>query len=100
MKISVVTATWNCATTLGDCLDSVAAQSHPDREHIVIDGASQDGTLAQLQARRSQLAVLLSEPDRGIYDALNKGIARATGDVPAQLALPFPVAVTPSSLLR
>ena len=81
MKISVVTATWNCAATLGDCLDSVAAQSHPDCEHIVIDGASQDGTLALLQARHSQLAVLLSEPDQGIYDALNKGIARATGDV-------------------
>jgi glycosyltransferase len=81
LKISIITATYNCAQTLGDCLSSVASQTYANREHIVIDGASQDGTLDVLQARRSQLAVLLSEPDRGIYDALNKGIAHASGDV-------------------
>ena len=81
MKISVITATYNCATTLGDCLSSVASQTHANREHVVIDGASQDGTLDVLQARRSQLAAMVSEPDRGIYDALNKGIAHASGDV-------------------
>ena len=81
MKISVITATWNCAATLGDCLVAVKRQTHTDREHVVIDGASSDGTLELLQARRDQLAVLVSEPDRGIYDALNKGIARASGDV-------------------
>jgi glycosyltransferase involved in cell wall biosynthesis len=81
IRISVVTATWNCAVTLAHCLDSVAAQTHAQREHLVIDGASTDGTLGMLEARRNQLAVLLSEPDQGIYDALNKGIARATGDV-------------------
>ena len=81
MKISVITATWNCVGTLGDCLDSVASQQWRDREHLVIDGASTDGTVALLDSRREQLAVVLSEPDRGIYDALNKGIARATGDV-------------------
>lgn len=81
VKISIITATWNCADTVGDCLDSVAAQSWPHREHLVIDGASRDATLELLTTRRAQLAVLLSEPDRGIYDALNKGIARASGDV-------------------
>ncbi len=81
LKLSVVTATFNCAATLADCLDSVAQQTHAHREHVVIDGASRDGTLALLQSRRAQLAVLLSEPDHGIYDALNKGIARCTGDV-------------------
>lgn len=81
VKISVVTATWNCAETIADCLGSMAAQSYAQREHLVIDAASTDGTLEILEARRNQLAVLLSEPDRGIYDALNKGIARATGDV-------------------
>ncbi|OYU12446.1 MAG: hypothetical protein CFE38_08240 [Comamonadaceae bacterium PBBC1] len=81
MKISIITATYNCAQTLGDCLSSVASQAYANREHVVIDGASQDGTLDVLQASRSQLAVLLSEPDRGIYDALNKGIAHASGDV-------------------
>ncbi len=81
MKISVITATWNCADTIGDCLASVAGQSYPDREHIVIDGASPDGTLSVLEAHRAQLAVLVSEPDQGIYDALNKGLSRASGEV-------------------
>jgi glycosyltransferase len=81
MKISVVTVTFNCATTVADCLGSVAGQSYPDREHIVIDGASLDGTQEVLQGHREELAVLVSEPDEGIYFGLNKGIARATGDV-------------------
>ena len=81
MKISIITATWKCAGTIADCLASVAGQSYPDREHLVIDGASTDGTLAILEAHRAQLAVLISEPDRGTYDALNKGIARASGEV-------------------
>lgn len=81
IKISVVTATWNCASTISDCLDSVANQTYPHREHIVIDGVSRDGTINVLQAHCGQLAVLLSEPDKGIYDALNKGIALSSGDV-------------------
>lgn len=81
VKISIITATWNCAETVGDCLDSVAGQTWPNREHVVIDGASRDATVEVLESRRTQLSVLVSEPDRGIYDALNKGIARATGDV-------------------
>lgn len=64
-----------------DCLASVAGQTWPHRQHVVVDGASTDGTLEVLQAHRQQLAVLQSEPDRGIYDALNKGLALATGDV-------------------
>jgi glycosyltransferase involved in cell wall biosynthesis len=81
LRVSVITATWNVADTVGDCLDSVSAQSWPHREHVVIDGASRDGTLDVLQSRRDQLAVLVSEPDGGIYDALNKGIERASGEV-------------------
>lgn len=81
VQISVITVTRNCAATVGDCLASVAAQAWPRREHVVIDGASTDGTLALLEARRAHLAVLVSEPDEGIYDALNKGIAKARGDV-------------------
>ena len=81
MKISIITATWQCADTVGDCLVSVAGQTHADREHIVIDGASPDGTLAVLEAHRPQLAALVSEPDSGIYHALNKGLALATGEV-------------------
>jgi glycosyltransferase len=81
MKISVITATWNCAETVGDCLASLAGQSYAAREHILIDGGSSDGTMDVLNAHRAGLAVLVSEPDAGIYDALNKGIARATGEV-------------------
>lgn len=81
VKISIITATWNCDTTISDCLASVAAQTWNQREHIVIDGASTDLTFEILQQHRSQLAVLVSENDRGIYDALNKGIACASGDV-------------------
>ena len=81
IKISVITATWNCVDTISDCLDSVATQSWGNIEHVVIDGASTDGTLAVLEARRDAIAVLVSEEDKGIYDALNKGIERATGEV-------------------
>ncbi len=81
MKISIITVTCECVATVGDCLASVASQTHADREHLVIDGASADGTLAVLEAHRPQLAVLVSEPDRGLYYALNKGLARATGEV-------------------
>jgi glycosyltransferase len=81
MKLSVVTAVYNCADTLPDCLDSVAGQTHGDVEHILIDGASIDGTLELLQARRAQLSRLLSEPDDGIYFGLNKGVALARGEV-------------------
>lgn len=81
VKISLVTATWNCAGTVAECLASVASQSYANREHVIIDGASRDDTLRVLQSHRDHLAVLLSEPDRGIYDALNKGIARASGDI-------------------
>jgi glycosyltransferase involved in cell wall biosynthesis len=81
VKISVITATWNCVGTVTDCLASVAAQTWPHLEHVVIDGASRDGTVDRLNAHHDQLAVLVSEPDRGIYDALNKGIILASGDV-------------------
>lgn len=81
VRLSLITATWNCAGTLVDCLASVAGQSYTNREHVLIDGASRDDTPRILEQHRDQLAVLVSEPDRGIYDALNKGIARASGDV-------------------
>lgn len=81
MKISVVTATYNAAQTLEECLLSVARQTHRDIEHWVIDGGSRDGTQAIVEQHRSALAGYVSEPDQGIYDALNKGIARSSGDV-------------------
>jgi glycosyltransferase involved in cell wall biosynthesis len=81
MRISVVTVVRNCVDTIADNLRSVASQRHPAVEHVVIDGASTDGTRALLERHRHALGVLVSEPDRGIYDAMNKGIAASRGDV-------------------
>lgn len=81
MKISLVTATYNCAPTIRDCLRSVADQGHSDLEHIVVDGASTDGTVEILRQEAGQIHRLISEHDRVIYDALNKGVAAASGEV-------------------
>jgi glycosyltransferase len=81
MRISLITATYNNSETVLDTLSSVAEQTHRDIEYLVIDGASTDGTLDILRAHRSQIDVLVSEPDRGIYDALNKALSRASGEV-------------------
>jgi glycosyltransferase involved in cell wall biosynthesis len=81
MKISIITATLNSASVIDYCLASVQSQKHYDIEHIIIDGASTDGTLSLLKTKREQFKVLVSEPDKGIYDAMNKGINLATGDI-------------------
>ncbi|MHB8789336.1 MAG: glycosyltransferase family 2 protein [Desulfobulbaceae bacterium] len=81
MKISVVTTCFNAAGTILDCLESVKGQTHPDVEHVVVDAASTDGTLALLEEYKESLARVISEPDRGIYDGMNKGLRLATGDV-------------------
>ena len=81
MKISIITAIRNSHATIADALDSALAQDHPDKELIVIDGASTDGTLDVIQRYAGRLAHLVSEPDHGIYDALNKGLRLAKGEV-------------------
>ncbi|KQM81675.1 glycosyl transferase [Sphingomonas sp. Leaf23] len=81
MKISIVTVSYNAAATIADTIASVQAQDHLDIEHIIVDGASSDGT-AEVVARMADARTRwISEPDRGLYDAMNKGIALATGDV-------------------
>jgi len=80
MKISIITVCFNSATTISDTLRSVAEQTHADIEHIVVDGASADQTLAVVRANASDKLKLISEPDQGIYDAMNKGIAAASGE--------------------
>ncbi|GGB08410.1 glycosyltransferase family 2 protein [Puia dinghuensis] len=80
MKISIITATYNSAATVRDTLLSVSGQHHTDVEHIVVDGASTDSTLA-IVGDFPHVARLISEKDKGIYDAMNKGIAAATGEV-------------------
>ncbi|KHQ50193.1 glycosyltransferase family 2 protein [Mameliella alba] len=80
-SISIVTAVYNRASTLEQALDSVAAQTHPEIEHVIQDGGSTDGTLELIKARLPSNISLVSEPDNGLYDAINKGISRCTGDV-------------------
>jgi len=81
LKVSVITATYNSASVVEDCLASVAEQIYENIEHVLIDGSSADSTLEVLQNHRPALAKIVSEPDDGIYDALNKGIKHATGEV-------------------
>lgn len=82
IKISVITATWNCVGTVADAVSSLSSQTYPTIEHVWIDGASTDGTKEVLaRFHKEERGVLISEPDNGIYDALNKGINYATGDV-------------------
>lgn len=80
-KISIITVCFNSEATLEDTLRSVAEQSHPDIEHIVIDGKSTDGTMAIVDRYRHRIARTVSEPDAGVWDAMNKGLALATGDI-------------------
>ena len=81
MKISIITVTLNSEKVLNDCLDSIATQKHNNIEHIIIDGASTDGTLNIIKKRKKQPKIIVSEKDNGIYDAMNKGIRYATGDI-------------------
>lgn len=80
MRLSVITVCYNSATTIAETLSSVAAQTGVEVEHIVIDGASPDGTLAVIRNHPWKPARVISEPDRGLYDAMNKGIDAATGE--------------------
>ena len=84
-SFSIITVCYNSAATIVDTLHSVAQQTYPHVEHIVIDGGSSDDTVALARAHGRAGLVLVSEPDRGIYDAMNKGLRRATGDVVAFL---------------
>lgn len=81
MKISLITVSWNNAGVIRTCLDSVAGQDHPDMEYIVIDGASTDGTQDIVRSYGDLVDYFVSESDKGIYDAMNKGVALATGEV-------------------
>lgn len=78
--VSIITSTYNAAATFERCLKSVLSQSRSDWEYIVIDGGSSDGTLELLRRHENDIDYWLSEPDDGVYDALNKGIALANGE--------------------
>lgn len=79
-RISIVTVCLNSVATLERTIESVHSQTYPNIEHIVIDGGSTDGTLDIIRRYEKHFASWTSEPDRGLYDAMNKGIARASGE--------------------
>ena len=88
IKFSIITCTWNAAEVVERTLESVLSQSWAQIEHVIIDGASKDNTLQLVEAYRKRNAeeetehdiVVVSEPDRGLYDAMNKGLKYANGD--------------------
>ncbi|CAE6881618.1 glycosyltransferase family 2 protein [Vibrio sp. B1FLJ16] len=81
MKVSIITATYNSASTVLDTLRSLNQQTYADIDYIVIDGGSKDDTVSVIEQHCSRVSKIVSEPDQGIYDALNKGIELATGDI-------------------
>lgn len=81
MRISIITATYNSSAHIADCVKSVNDQTYRDIEHIIVDGASKDNTVKIIEETPNRVAKIVSEPDKGIYDAMNKGISLATGDV-------------------
>lgn len=81
MKVSIITVCYNSENTIRNTIESVLAQNFSDVEYIIVDGASKDGTMAIINDFRNQIAMVISESDKGIYDAMNKGIMAATGDI-------------------
>ena len=78
--VSIITAVFNGEAVLNGCLQSVLSQDYPNIEHIIVDGGSTDGTLSLLRGCDSHIALWISEPDKGVYDAWNKGVALARGE--------------------
>ena len=86
MKVSIVTVVYNGEKVIDDCVLSVLSQTYKDIEYILIDGGSTDGTLAKLEKYKEHISILVSEPDKGIYDAMNKGMKTANGE--SELTVP------------
>ena len=81
MKVSIITVCFNSSATIRDTIESVLEQDYQDIEYIIVDGGSKDSTMDIVNEYSDQVATIVSEPDKGIYDAMNKGIRLATGDV-------------------
>lgn len=81
MKVSIITVAFNSVKTIEDTINSVLSQDFPEIEYIVVDGGSTDGTVNIIEKYQDRISKWVSEKDRGMYDAMNKGIAMATGDV-------------------
>ena len=80
-KISIITITFNSEKTLEETIESVLSQNYPNLEYLIIDGGSSDGTLEIVKRYKDKIDFVISEPDRGISDAFNKGIRYATGEI-------------------
>lgn len=81
MKVSIITVVRNNKKTISDAIESVLNQTYKDIEYIIIDGASSDGTLEVIESYKDSIAKFISERDSGLYDAMNKGLALASGDI-------------------
>ncbi|WP_439557170.1 glycosyltransferase family 2 protein [Dyadobacter sp.] len=81
MKVSILTVVYNGASTIRQCIESIVNQDYPDIEYIVVDGNSKDGTQDIVKSFAHKVSKFVSEKDAGIYDAMNKGIQLATGDI-------------------
>jgi glycosyltransferase len=81
MKISIITIAYNSGHSIADAIQSVLSQTYPDIEYVIVDGKSKDNTVEVVKSFGNRISKFVSEPDKGIYDALNKGIRMATGEV-------------------
>ena len=81
VKVSIITVVWNNSSTIRDAIDSVLSQTYKNIEYIIVDGASSDGTVEIVKSYGNKVSKFVSEQDEGLYDAMNKGISLATGDV-------------------
>ena len=81
LKVSIITVVWNNESTIKDAIDSVLKQDYKNIEYIIIDGASSDNTVDIIKSYGDKISHFISEPDKGLYDAMNKGIELASGDI-------------------
>lgn len=81
MKVSIITSCYNREATIRGAIESVLSQDYPDIEYIIIDGASKDNSLSIINEYKDKITTIVSEPDHGMYEAINKGIRMATGDI-------------------
>ncbi len=81
MKVSIVTTSFNRAGSIASCIESVLSQDYADIEYVLVDGASTDGTMDIVRGYADRISSVTSEPDHGMYEGLNKGIRKATGDI-------------------
>lgn len=81
LKVSIITSCYNREATIQSAIESVLAQDYPNIEYIIVDGASKDNSMAIINRYANRISTIISEPDRGMYEAINKGIRAATGDI-------------------